>query len=73
MSVSAVINPIFNIKATEDKNNIYAPMFFGSAKNVLSFDSLDAIASPKISDGGFGEWQVMLPHHIREKQTKRLL
>ena len=52
---SAVSNPIFEIKATEQNTNIYTPMLFGSGKNVLSFGSMTAIASPKSSGGGFSE------------------
>ena len=45
---------IFDIKATEYKTNISTPMLSGSGKNVLSFGSLSASASPKIIGGGFG-------------------
>ena len=55
MSASDVSKPIFDIKATEYKTNISTPMLSGSGKNVLSFGSLSASASLKISGGGFGE------------------
>ena len=43
MIASAASNPIFDIKATEDKNNISTPTFGSvSGKNVLSFGSLEA-------------------------------
>ena len=50
---SVVSNPIFDIKATEDKSNISTPMLSGSGKNVPFFGSLDASISPKRSSGGF--------------------
>ena len=53
MSASDVSKLIFEIKSTEDKTNIYTPMLSGSGKNVLSFGSLDASASPKSSGDGF--------------------
>ena len=56
VSAFAVSKPIFEIKSTEDKNNIYTPMFYGSGKNNLSFGSLDASASPKSSGGGFAAY-----------------
>ena len=56
MSASAVSKPIFDIKATENKTKIYTPMFSVSGKNVLSFGSLDASASPKISGGEFAAY-----------------
>ena len=53
MSASAVSNPIFEIKATEDKTDIFTPMLSGSDKNIPSFGSLAASVTPRISDGGF--------------------
>ena len=47
---------IFEIKATEEKTNILTPMLSVSGKKVLSFGSLDANASPKISVGGFATY-----------------
>ena len=52
---SAVSKPIFDIKATEYNTKISTPTFYESGKNVLSFGSMAANASPKISGGGFGE------------------
>ena len=43
MSASAVSNPIFEIKATEDKTNMYIPMFSVSGKIVLSFGYLASV------------------------------
>ena len=54
-SASADSNPISDIKPTEDKTNILTPFFSGSIKKVLSFGSLAASASPKISGGGIGK------------------
>ena len=48
MSASDVSKSICEIKSTEDKTNIYTPMFSGSGKNVPSFGSLAASVSPKI-------------------------
>ena len=42
MSASPISKSIFEIKATEDKTNIYTPMFSVSGKNVVSFGSLAA-------------------------------
>ena len=56
VSASAVGKPIFEIKATEDKTNISTPMLYGSGKNIASFGSMDASASPKISGGGFADY-----------------
>ena len=53
MSASAVSKPVFETKATEDKNNISTPMLSGSSKSALSFGYLDTSVSPKISGGGF--------------------
>ena len=47
LSASAVSKPIFDIKATEDKNKISTPMLSESGKNVLYFGSMASIASPK--------------------------
>ena len=55
VSASAVSKSIFDIKATEKKTKIYTPMFSGLGKNFLSFGSLSASASPKISGGGLSE------------------
>ena len=52
MSASYVSKLIFKIKATDYKTNISIPMLSGSGKSVLSFGSMDASASPKISGGG---------------------
>ena len=56
MSASAVSNPVFEIKATEYKTNISTPMLSGSGKNAVSFGSLDASSSQKISGGGFAAY-----------------
>ena len=56
MSSSAVSNPIFEIKATEDKTNIYTHMLYRSSKNFISLGSMDASASPKSSGGGFATY-----------------
>ena len=48
--------PIFEIKSTEYKTNIYTPMLSGAGGNVVSFGSLAASASPKISGGGFADY-----------------
>ena len=55
VSASSGIKPIFEIKATEDKTNITIPILSGSVKNIISFDSLAASASPKSSGGGFSD------------------
>ena len=55
MSDSDVSKQIFEIKATGDKTNIYTPMLYGSGKNALSFGSMAASTSPRISGGGVGE------------------
>ena len=55
VSSSAVSKLIFDIKATEYNTNISTPMLYGTVKNVPSFGSLAASASPKISIGGLGE------------------
>ena len=52
----AVSKTIFEIKATEEKNNISTPIMSVSGKAVLSFGSLAASASPKISGGGFAAY-----------------
>ena len=51
-----VNKPISETKATEDKTKISTPMLSGSVKNVASFGSLDAIAFPKTSGGGFSAY-----------------
>ena len=51
MSASAVSKPIFETNATEDKTKISTPMLSGSEKNVVSFGSLAASATPKSSGG----------------------
>ena len=56
MSDSAVSKPIFEVKVTEDKNSIAIPMLSGSDKAVLSFGSMAARASSKISGGGFADY-----------------
>ena len=56
VSASTVSKPTFDIKATEYKTNISIPMLSGSGKNIVSFGSLDASASPKISSGGFATY-----------------
>ena len=54
VSASSVSKPIFEIKATEDKNKISTPTFgYGSGKNIISVGSLASINSPKSSGGGF--------------------
>ena len=56
VSASAVSKPIFEIKTTEENTKITTPLFSGSGKNVVSFGSLDASASPKSRDGGFADY-----------------
>ena len=56
MISSALSKTIFEIKATEDKTNISTPMLSGSGKNAVSFGSLDASSSQKISGGGFAAY-----------------
>ena len=56
MSAYTVSKPIFEINNTEDKNNIYTPIFSGSGKNFISFGSMDASTSPKISGGEFSTY-----------------
>ena len=57
VSASAVSKPIFEIKATEDKNKISTPTFGSvSDKSALTFGSLAASASPKSSGGGFAAY-----------------
>ena len=70
VSASDVSKPIFEIKDTEYKTNISAPMLSGSVKNSACFGSLAARSSPKISGGGFSELMVMLPHQLRARQAK---
>ena len=53
VSASDFSNPIFDIKATEDKTNILTHILSRSSKNVIYFGSLAASASPKSSGGGF--------------------
>ena len=72
MSAYAISKPIYEIKSTEDKTNIYTPMLYGSGKTVLSFGFMDSSASPKIRGGGFGKLLVILYHHIRSIQAKVL-
>ena len=64
-------NPIFDIKATEDNNNIYTSMFYGSGGNVLYFGYMASSASPKRSVGGFGELLVIFSRNIRARQAKK--
>ena len=71
VSDSTVSKPIFGIKVTKDKTNISTPMLSGSGKNVLSFGSLYASASPN-SCGGFFECLVISPHPLRAIQAKML-
>ena len=52
MIASVVSMPIFDIKYTGDKTNVSTTMFSESGKK-LSFGSLDASVSPKISSGEF--------------------
>ena len=72
MSASDVSKPIFEIKATEDSNNISTPMLSVSVKKVLYFGYLAVGSSPKISAGGFGKWLLILPSHLKEIQAKRV-
>ena len=53
---SAVSKPIFDIKFTEDRNNISTPIISVSGRNFLSFGSLAKSASPKSSGGGFADY-----------------
>ena len=53
---SDLSKPIFEIKATDNKNNISTPMLSVSGKNVLSFGYLAASASPKSSSGGLVDY-----------------
>ena len=55
VSASVVNKPIFDIKATEENTNISTPMLSRTGKKILSFGSLAASASAKISGGGFVE------------------
>ena len=55
MSDSPVSKKIFDIKSTEDKTKISAPMLSGSGKKVQSFGYLDASNTPKSISGGFGK------------------
>ena len=55
VSDSAVSNPIFEIKATEDKTNIYTHILSRTGRNILYFGSLSASALPKSSGDKFGE------------------
>ena len=56
VSASAVSDPIFEIKATEYKTNISTLMLSGSVKNFVSFGSLAASTSPKISSDSFSAY-----------------
>ena len=56
VSASAVSNPIFEINSTEDKTKMFTPMFSGLGKKTVSFGSMAARASPKISSGGFSDY-----------------
>ena len=56
VSASTISMPIFEITATEDKTNISTPILSESGKKSISFDSLAARASPKISVGGFATY-----------------
>ena len=58
VSAYTVSKPIFDTNATEDKTNIYTPLVSVSGKNVVSFGSMDASTSPKISGGGFAAYSV---------------
>ena len=60
MSASAISKPIFKIKSTEDKNNIYTPMLSGSGKNFLSFGYLYTSALPKISGVEFASYSITI-------------
>ena len=73
LSAYDVSNPIFEIKATEDKTKISVYMFSGSGKNILLFGSLAASASSQSRYGGLGEWLVIPPHNISARQAKRLM
>ena len=72
MISSTVSNPIYYTKATEDNTTISTPMLSGSGKNILSFDFLDESALPKSRGGGFGDFLIILPYHLRARQTKIL-
>ena len=56
VSASAVSKPTFEIKATVYKTNISTHMLSGSVKSIVSFGSMAASASPKISGGGFATY-----------------
>ena len=56
VSASDVSKKIFDINNTEDKTNISTPILSGSGKNVASFGSMDARASPKINGGVFAAY-----------------
>ena len=56
VSASAVSKLIFEIKTTENNTKIYIPMLYGSGGNVVSFGSLAASASAKISFGRFATY-----------------
>ena len=55
VSASTVSKPIFDINVTEDNTKNYTPMLSVRGKNVLTFGSLAASASPKSGAGGFSE------------------
>ena len=56
MSASTISKPTFDINSIEDKTKISTPMLSGSGKNVISFGSLAASASPKSSGGEFAAY-----------------
>ena len=56
VSASAVSKQILEAKATEDKTKISTPILSGSGKNIKSFGSLAASASPKRSGRGFTDY-----------------
>ena len=58
MSASDISKLIFDINATDEKNNISTPIFSGSGKYVLYFVYMDTRASPKISDGSFSDYSI---------------
>ena len=77
VSASTVSKPIFDIKATEDKNNISTPMLSVSGKNVPSFGSLAESASLKTSGGAFTDYPAQtaqevlsLDHQQREENLR---
>ena len=56
VSAPTFSKPIFDIKATDNKNNVSTPMLYGSVKNVQSFGYTAASDLPKSSGDGFAAY-----------------